>query len=172
MNAIQPRWIAEGAHCGMYWDPLSDRRQRQRHVEQSASSFAFAAGAYASTVQLYDVTHDGKPEPEAAVPSCESAVTLSKSVEHVRKEVLADSLARIGHGNDCLGPDSLQPDFDRTAVRRELDRIRQKIPDHLLDSTCIPQYDSDVRLDTHRQVNAFRIGRKPESIYRGFNHRC
>src|SRR5262249_23248102 len=100
-------------------------------------------------VQLYDVPHDRKPEPKPAVPSRECAVPLPKPVEDVRQKILANALSRISHADERIRTAAFETDFNRSAVWRELDRVRKQVPNNLLDSACIAQNDSGLFLDLY-----------------------
>src|SRR5256885_627188 len=108
-------------------------RERQRDRERRAASFAVACRGDAAAVELDDVLDDGQSEPEAAVRARRAAVALAEALEDQRKELAGDALAGVGHGDaHGVALELVGADGDRAARRRELDRVREQIPDHLL----------------------------------------
>ena len=85
-------------------------------------------------MQLDQVAHDAEAEPEAAVRPRAGAVCLPEPLEDVRQELCADPLARIAHGELDVRLGAPEVDVDAPAFGRELDGIRQEVPDHLLEA--------------------------------------
>ena len=56
--------------------------------------------------------------------------------------------------------DALQPHLDAALLRRELDRVRQQVPDHLLQSIRVARDRADARIDDGLDAHALRVGRR------------
>jgi hypothetical protein len=83
------------------------------------------------------VTHDRKPQTEAAgLPGCPD-LGLPKPLENIRQEVRADTHTGIADDDLDVRIHSFQPHLDATALRRELHRIGQQVPDDLLQAIGI-----------------------------------
>ena len=84
-----------------------------------------------AAVQLRDVAHDRRAEPEAALRRRECAFGPAERLEQVRQVFRRNALPRIGdrqpHALACPG----QRHDDAPARRRELDRIRQQVRQEL-----------------------------------------
>ena len=96
---------------------------------------------------------DRQSQPQAAVIARRSAVSLAEAIEHKRQKLLANANSRIADGDlhrvnprpgRQQGATSLhrfpllrEPDFHATSRRRKLNRIREQIPHHLLQTSSI-----------------------------------
>src|SRR5438093_1432400 len=87
-----------------------------------------------SAVQLDDVADDGQPESEAAVEPGRTAVGLLEPLEDVGQEGRADALPGVAHRDLDVGVDPFQHDLHAPALRRELDGVREQVPDDLLEA--------------------------------------
>src|SRR6188508_2287152 len=105
--------------------------------ERRSAAFALALGAHPSTVQLDQMAHDRKAQPEAAMGSRRRAVALTKALEDVRQKILTDTFAIVTDAQLGLHPFALQVDLDLAALGRELDRVGEQVPDNLLQARGI-----------------------------------
>src|SRR5204863_9920406 len=71
-------------------------------------------------------------EAGAAVPAGAGAVRLPEPLEDVREEIRADALAGVADGEPGAVVDALERDADPPTARRELHRVRDQVPDDLL----------------------------------------
>src|SRR5207237_9880045 len=142
-------------------------RNRQAHREGGALPLPGALGTYRSAVQLDQLTHDGKPEAEAAVRARGGAVGLSEALEDGGEEVGANAPARVAH--DDLGPPVRQPDpdFDATALGRELDGVREQVPDHLLQAATVAPHPACRAAVDRLEPDALRLRRRTDRHDRG-----
>ena len=83
-------------------------------------------------MDLYEVADYGQTKAETAMGAGCRDVGLPKAFEHIRKELRTDALTSVCHDDLNARLEPLRSDFDASARRRELDRIGQEIPDHLL----------------------------------------
>src|SRR6185369_7758063 len=66
-------------------------RQRQIHDENRPLPKSITFGADRSAMQLHQVPHDRKTEPESALSSGDRAFSLTKTIEHVRQKLRRDT---------------------------------------------------------------------------------
>jgi len=116
------------------------RRQHVRgqgYEEGRPFPLTFAVRADFSAVKFDQLLHDGKPQAQSAVTARGRCVRLAKAVEHIREEVGADALARIGYRDldPILRARHLQGDL--ASFGGEFDRVAQQVPDHLLQAIGI-----------------------------------
>src|SRR5215471_16213544 len=86
----------------------------------------------AAAMHLDQMTHDGQAETEATILARRCTVRLPESVEDMRQKFRVDSYAGIADGNLNPVSDPLQLRIDVTSRVRELDCVRQEVPDDLL----------------------------------------
>src|SRR5438445_782627 len=126
--------------------------------EDGSAALARALGIDVPAVQLDDVTHNGEAEPEAAVSAADRCLALTEAIEDERKELAANALARVADGDPRHRGATFEPDIDAAARRRELDRVGEEVPDHLLQTAGIGRHRAEGRIQTRLQPNAFGIG--------------
>ena len=73
-----------------------------------------------------------RPRPSPPRSRAMPAVRLAESLEHVRQELGRDADAGVADGDFQVRVDALEPDLHLAAAVGELHRIRQQIPQHLL----------------------------------------
>lgn len=76
--------------------------------------------------------NDGETETQPSVTSRRQRVGLTKAIEHERQHVWSN--AHTGIGNLNLGPTVRAPQSDGNHIvdPRELERVREDVPEHLL----------------------------------------
>ena len=121
---------------------------------------------------LGQLPHERKAEAKAPVPAGHLSILLSKSIEDVGQEIAGDPLARVRHHDLRHRLDSSKLDFDGAGLRRELDRVRQKIPDDLpqpIRVTCDDELfiGIDVRVNGHPGHQAAATVRWQDRSWRG-----
>src|SRR5215471_21023004 len=122
---------------------LQRNPERNCDDEHRASSFAGADGAHRAAMKLDEMTHDRESQAKAAVTARGRRIRLPEAVEYKRQKVGADPFTGVDHTDLRMVFGALQPDFDAAAGRGELDRIGQKIPDHLLQTDRIAHHMAD-----------------------------
>src|SRR5262249_26986862 len=128
----RPRAFDRNRRALGFPDRRSDGADRQRHFEGRALAFSRASGINRPAMQLDQVFDESQAEAEAAVPSSARRVGLAEAVKDVWQEIRADAFARVAHGDANVWVHALQLRFDATALRRELDRVGEQVPDDLL----------------------------------------
>ena len=96
-------------------------------------------------MQLDDVARDGQAQPEAR--PLRRTVSLSQTLEHIREKRGLDPFSLISDRDAQLPVFLHQLQIDLFARRRELDRVRQDVPDHLLEPRGIGGHQTVDRLD-------------------------
>ena len=97
-----------------------------------------------ATVQFHDPSRNR--EPKTTVGPCGRAVTLPEPLEQMRHEFFSNADPGVADRELHMRVDALQTQLNPPATWRELDGVRQQVPDHLLQSIRIARYASDVRL--------------------------
>src|SRR5438128_3708762 len=105
---------------------------RERDDEDRAPVLARALRAHGAAVKLDDVLHQREAEPEAAVRARARAVALAERLEDVRNELRRDPDARVGDDDLDARLGARETHAHAAARRRELDRVREQVPDDLL----------------------------------------
>src|SRR6185437_13329317 len=93
---------------------------------------ARAGGLNLAAVQLDDVTHDGESQPHSGVLTRARAVSLTKTVEHVRQKLTCNADPGIHDPDPHVVTDLLELSVDATSRGCELKGVREQIPEHLL----------------------------------------
>ena len=86
-----------------------------------------------------EIADDGQAEAEAAVRARRGSVGLAERLENMREKIARDSAAGIGHDQANRGRRVLQLHRHLAARRRELDRVRQQVPDHLAQTIVVAE---------------------------------
>jgi hypothetical protein len=115
--------------------------------------------------------NDREPEAEPALPPCAGGIRLREAVEDARKRLHRDPLTGIRHLNLDLGPPLDEPHLHASTPRRELDGIRQEVPDDLRQPDRFAGDGIRRAIMNECQRHGFRVRRRPDAIERAFNHR-
>ena len=111
-------------------------------------------------MQLDNMARDGQSKPEATALG--RAFSLTETIEHIRQKRRLDSFALIRHVDAHFLFVALDFQIDALAARRELDRVRKDVADHLLHSIGIGFDDVvgvviDVRVERDAVVLRHRL---------------
>src|SRR4051812_25505793 len=101
---------------------LNDDRCAHRRRRALDSNFA--------AVKLGNLFHERKTETQST-SAARRVARLTKWIERMGHELGRHALARVGHDELDGVANAPNPGRNDAAGRRELDRVRQKIPDHL-----------------------------------------
>src|SRR5690606_23328470 len=102
--------------------------------EDAAAALARALRLDGAAVQLDEVPHDREPEAEPAVRARGGGVGLPEALEEPWQRRGADAGAVVADGEPDVAPGVRERDRDPAAARRELHRVRDEVPDHLLEA--------------------------------------
>src|SRR5580692_8006193 len=92
-------------------------------------------------------------------------VGLTKPVENERDKLWLDSLTGVNHADFEMGVYPFQHHLDAPAFGGELHRIREQIPQYLLQTVNVAADDDAVqRVNDRLQSNAFGIGGRASGL--------
>ena len=110
-------------------------------------------------MQLHEVLGDcqtqSQPRPAA---SAHALPALAKAIKNERQELQVDTFARVPHVHYELIVRAGHGYTDLTARRRELDRVRYQIPEHLLQPVRIGRDANPVVIEAGRDANRLGLG--------------
>src|SRR6185436_8784016 len=107
---------------------------RQTHEERGAFAFAVALRVRRAAVELDDAADDREPDAEAALRARDRGVGLPELLEDVRQERGRDAASVVADADLGGAAEVAQQDFHVRALGAELDRVREEIPQHLLEA--------------------------------------
>ena len=111
-----------------------------------------------AAVQLDDVADDRQAQAEAAGLARRAGVGLAEPLEHERQELRLNADAGVADDDLDVRVDALEPHLHAAALRRELDGVRQQVPDHLLQAIGIAGDRADARIEQRLHPHALRVG--------------
>ena len=146
-------------------------RPRKTHGERRAAPDALAGRVHGSSVQLDELPNDGQPETESGMAPGHRAVSLAETIEHVRQEHRIDALAGIDNLDLQIVFRGYDEEIDATALGRELDRVREQIPDHLLEPANVSVHGPHGReIGGQRQLHVPGRSQRPDGLQRRLRH--
>src|SRR5687767_11614280 len=101
---------------------------------------------------------------------CTRAVRLIERLKYVVKVAAIDPFTGVAHGNPYVRVRSNEPDFDTPLVRREFDRIEQKVPYNLLQSVRVTSDDLSWSVKQDFDIDSLCFGGRPQHIDGGIDH--
>ena len=81
-----------------------------------------------------------RPRPRPPCGRVTERIALREAVEDERQQFRRDTLAGVGDRDDRARADAGDAERDAAAGRRELDRVGDQIPDHLLQAIGIAEH--------------------------------
>src|SRR5262245_14741350 len=97
-------------------------------------------------------------------------IALSEPLEDVRQEFRLDAFAVIAHDDGDVRVRAFERDFDAPAFGRELDRIREQVPDDLLQTVDVARDLAGERVQVGDYADAFGLRRRMRHIQSGGDH--
>jgi hypothetical protein len=112
-------------------------------------------------VKLDQLLHDGEPKAEPAMATRSGAVGLAKAIEDVGQRLRRDAVAGVAHLDLVLPrPIGVHAHADSSAGGREFQRVREQVPQHLLQSRRIAAHDGGaLLLELEVERDTLRVGR-------------
>src|SRR2546427_12901916 len=92
------------------------------------------------------------------------AVGLPESFENVGQDVLTDSDTVISYCNLSLAVAISERDIDVASAWRELDRIRQQVPENLLEAAGVTRDWRNFRIKIRSDRETLGVRRNPHGI--------
>src|SRR5205085_8569933 len=118
-----------------------------------------------------EMTDNGQPQSQAAVPARTAVVGLTKAIKHKGEKLGADALAGVRHSNLGLRVGAFKPDLDTPAPWSELDSVGEQVPGHLLQAMRVAGDQPDMRIKRRLQFNHSGVSRRTHRLQRRFNQR-
>ncbi len=108
-----------------------------------------------------------EPDSEPGMAARRAGVGLPKSLEEMGHLVRRDALAGVAHHDLDVRVHAPKAQLNSAALRRELHRIDEEIPHHLLDAAGIAHDRGGPRIKGGVEPNALRGRRRPDRVERG-----
>src|SRR5438876_341233 len=110
-------------------------------------------------------------EAQAAERPRARSVGLPEALEEVGEKLGRDAPARVANRELEVGVHAaLQPDVDAPALGRELDRVGEEVPHHLLQPLRISPDQLDPRIEAGHDPDVLGRSRRPHGLARCFGH--
>src|SRR5438309_2359571 len=120
-------------------------------------------------MQFDEIAYDREAEPKSAMSTRRRTIGLAKAIEYERQESRVDPLARIAHANLDAFVCSRERDAHVPSARRELDRVREQIPDDLLEPAGVPHHRVQFLAQRCLEDDLLRLGSRAHRIDRGLD---
>lgn len=117
-------------------------------------------------MELDDVLHDREPQSKAPLGAGRRAVGLPESIEDEGKDVGADAAAGIRDHDIDARLRALQPHGDPPTLSRELDRVRQHVPERLLKTDGIAAERARPTVEPGVERDDSGFGHGGDDVYR------
>src|SRR5262249_12400145 len=115
--------------------------------EGCAAPIAGAVGRDLTAVQLDQVAHNRQSQSQTAVLSRGRAVGLTETGKDVREKIRTDALTGVAHGDLDLRLALSQLHLHASAPRCELDRVREQVPNDLLQALWVSEDLYNLRIE-------------------------
>src|SRR5215475_11226542 len=112
-------------------------RNRNGYGERTATSSARTFSKHTSAMCLHEFTYNRQTQAKSSMRPSFRALTLPKAVKDMWKQIGIYTAAVISNLNLCIGCDATESNLDMAPTGRELDRVRQKIRENLLQPRSI-----------------------------------
>src|SRR5712691_4284906 len=124
--------------------------ERQDHSDTCTLTDAMTLRLNGSTVPFNDVPRDGKPQAQAAkLPF----LLLGEAIEDAREKLRADAFPMVGDGDGDLVLESIDAHLHMTALRTELDCVREEVAEGLAQAGLVAR--NERRLKPRVEHDAF-----------------
>src|SRR5581483_11208813 len=148
-----------------------DAHERELDGKGRAPPGAGACGLDSAAVQRYQVAGDGEAQAQPPAGPLRAAVGLAETLEHMRQELRRDPYPGVTHPDFDMGVDALKADLNLPAPGGEPDRVREEVPDHLLQADGIAQHRARVRTERQSDPDLSGVSRRAEGVTGGDDHR-
>src|SRR5688500_10314001 len=122
------------------WCAASDRSTDGQRDRKSRAHSKGTVYPDAPAVCLDDLPGYGQPQPRALCGCVGLIACLEEFLEDVRQLLGGYSDAGIAHGNAHVVVGALDAELDRASAVRELERVREKVAQHFVDTILVPEY--------------------------------
>ena len=147
---------------------LSVSGSRTRNVAPLPTpSLSTVDGAVVDVDQVLD---DGQPDAEPGEALAGAGLLLAEALEDLRQEFRADAAAAVGDGDFVLIAVGARIHVDAPAGGRELDRVGEQVPDHLLQARIVRHHVRFAIVDLQCTIRTpFRLRLRADDFHRGFD---
>ena len=94
------------------------------------------------------------------MPPGRRRVGLPEALEDVRQQLGRDPPAGVGDAQLDVRPAPREPHVHAATLGRELDRVREQVPRHLLEAVGVTQDDARLGVEGGLQAHRARLGRR------------
>src|ERR1041385_397560 len=126
---------------------MAYRHQWNIDSKRRSHSLTCTGRDYRSAMHFHDGFCDRQSHSESAVTAGCRRVRLAKPIEYVGKKIGFYSSAGVCYANFDVRVHALQNDLYSSALWRELDCVRQQVPDDLLQPFKVTRNRSGVRVE-------------------------
>src|SRR5690606_24449323 len=133
------------------------RRQRQRHRERRAPTFAGTFGANLAAVHVHDVVNDGETQAKPAVSPGHRAFRLHEALEQMGDDLGTYAEPGVGDLKPGFSVDLLQADGNVPADGGEFDGVLEQVREYLLQAAGVAMYRPDRVVDRLFERDTFRL---------------
>src|SRR5262245_49962872 len=106
-------------------------------------------------MKFSEVAGNRQTESQPAVSTGQRRIPLAEPLEHVRQKLFCDPFSIVFHRNRSVVSVASDANPDATSLGCEFDRVREEIPQDLLQPTWIPHNEPDTRIQLTLQRNFF-----------------
>ena len=110
------------------------------------------------------MAHDREAEAQPAVVAGVGGIALAEALEDVGKDLRADALAGVLDGDHHVGIDPLDARGDAPAPGRELDRVRDQVPDHLPQAVGVAGHQAGRGIEDGLYLDPTRVRRRHQRL--------
>src|SRR5215813_14123456 len=118
-------------------------------------------------MHLDNVAHDGQADAQASILASGGRVGLSKPIEDVWQKFGLDAYAAVFDRNLDLTFGASDARLYSPSFARELDCVREQVPDGLLQTVGVAEDHAVRRFNRFAQDDSFGLGARPDDIYGG-----
>src|SRR5262245_181690 len=115
--------------------------------------------------------NERQTEYQPAIAPCGRRVGLPEAVEDEWQEFRLDALASVADCDADMIGGALHPQLDSPAFGRELDRVCEEVPYHLLQARRVAERLFRRRAEIGDELDTLRLSRRAHRVERGFERR-
>ena len=134
-----------------------DATRGKRDAKGRSLAEALAVRGDLAAVRLDELPHDCQAEAEPPVPPRRCLIGLLERIEHVREELGRNPRTVVGHVDGDLVDLASRGEPHVTALRSELDGVREQVPHDLLQALGVGCDAPDRSVDLHFDLDVLRL---------------
>src|SRR5678815_572050 len=131
--------------------------QRQPDRKSRTATFATTLRADRAAVNFHEMSGDSQAQSKPAVLPSRRAISLSKSLKYVRQKFLADTTARVRNSHFSRAANTRDFHADTPTTLSKLHRVRQQVPNHLLQPVGIARNHRGLRVEILLDLDSLRV---------------